>query len=189
MATNIYSQIPLIFTSTRLKFEKVNKDHKFYLSQILSNEKVQETYNIGDKESFTNIETQFSIIEVQWQKYGYGLYILFNKETHSDFIGFAGYHTVIIDKEGNIDCFNSKANDLELYIILMPQYWHKGYGFEAVSKLCKIAFKHLPFTSIIAYIEPQNYASIALIEKINFKKEKEVMYNNKPHILYRIYKP
>ncbi|WP_171814717.1 GNAT family N-acetyltransferase [Candidatus Babela massiliensis] len=188
MTTNICSQIPLIFTSKRLKFEKVNKDHKFHLSKILSNEKVQEAYNTGDKESFTNIESQFSIIEAQWQKYGYGLYILFNNETF-DFIGFAGYHTVTIDKEGNVDCFNNnKSNDLELYIILMPQYWRQGYGFEAVSKLCEIAFKHSSFTSIIAYIEPKNYASIALIEKFNCKKEKKVIYNNKPHILYRIYK-
>jgi ribosomal-protein-alanine N-acetyltransferase len=187
--SSMYSQIPSAFTTDRLRFEKVSKDHKSYLSQILSNEQVQEVYNTGDKESFINVEAQLSIIEDQWQKYGYGLYVIFNNET-SEFIGFAGYHIAVVDETGNVDCFNdSKSNDLELYILLMPQYWRKGYGTQAISKLGELAFEHLPFASVIAYAESKNDASIALIKKFNCKQEKEVMYNNKPHILYRLYKP
>ena len=70
----------------------------------------------------------------------------------------------------------------------MPQHWRKGYGFEIACKLVEIAFKHLPFTSIIVYIESKNDAALALAKKFDIKKEKEVVYNNKPHILYRLIK-
>jgi RimJ/RimL family protein N-acetyltransferase len=185
----IHTQIPRTFITEHIRAEKATYDHAHHLDQIISEPQIQEVYNTIDKASFTNVSSQLSIIHNQWQQYGYGLYIIFDKET-SDFIGFAGYHTVIIDEQGTVNCFyiDKLAEELELYIFLMPHYWHRGYGFEVTAKLVELAFKHLSFTSIIAYIEPTNHASLRLIKKLHFAEEKQVMYNNKLHILYRLSK-
>jgi RimJ/RimL family protein N-acetyltransferase len=183
------SHMPNVFITKRIRAEKVTSAHAHYLTQILSDLQVQEAYNTTDQTSFTNVPAQLAIIHNQWQQYGYGLYIIFDLES-SKFIGFAGYHTVAIDELGTVECFNASkpTHELELYAFLMPNYWHKGYGFEVASKLIDSAFKYLPFTSIIAYIEPKNQASLQFIKKLNFNKENTVMYNDKPHILFRLHK-
>jgi RimJ/RimL family protein N-acetyltransferase len=182
-------RIPNSFTTQRLRAKKATDAHETYLSQIISNQKIQEVYNTIDEAIFTDLSSQMLIIHNQWQRYGYGLYTVFDIETN-DFIGFAGYHTVIIDEFETINCFNGneQINELEIYLFLMPNYWRNGYGFEITSKLINLAFTYLPYTSIIAYIEPKNNASLQLIKKLHFTAEKSVIYNNKPHILYRLHK-
>lgn len=182
------AQVPNSFTTQRIRAEKVTNAHANYLAEILSNPKVQGEYNTTDEKSFAIVSSQLSIINNQWEQYGYGLYVIFDIET-SEFIGFVGFHTVIIDECGTIDCFNNNkpTKELEIYILLMPNNWRKGYGFEATTKLIELAFKYLHYTSIIAYIEPKNHASLRFIKKLNFTEENRVMYNSKPHILYRLH--
>ena len=185
------AQMPTSFTTERLCAEKATNSHENYLSQIISNRQVQEVYyNNLDEASFNNIPAQLEIINNQWDKYGYGIYIIFNKET-SEFIGFAGFHsTAIIDDENKtVDVLSAQERDeLEIYGLFMPNHWRKGYASEVGKELIKLAFKHLQHTSIIACIEPKNEASLGLIKKFDFKEEKQVNYNNEPHILYRLKK-
>lgn len=187
--TCVQAQIPHNFTTQRIRAERVTSTHTKYLTRIVSDPKVQAAYNSKDEESFTDVASQVSIVDNQWQQYGYGLYILFDRET-SECIGFAGYHTVTIDEFGTVDCFPSptSANELEFYILFMSKYWRQGYGFEVTSKLIELAFAHVDHESIIAYIQPHNYASLGLIKKLNFKEEHTVTYNNKLHVLYRLQK-
>lgn len=184
-----YSQIPNTFTTERLCAEKATNSHENYLSQIISNRQVQEVYyNNLDEASFNNIPAQLEIINNQWEKYGYGLYIIFNKET-SEFIGFAGFHSTIIDENKTIDVLSDKNRDeLEIYGLFMPNHWRKGYATEIGKELIKLAFEHLPHTSIISCIDPKNEASLGLIKKFDFKEENRVNYNNESHILYRLKK-
>jgi RimJ/RimL family protein N-acetyltransferase len=182
-------QVPIVFFTEKLRGEKVNQKHVLHLKQIISDQKIQAIYNTTNETRFSNIASQLSIINKQWKQYGYGLYCIFDNET-SEHIGFAGYHTSIINEYNKIDCFNYDKQDqeLELYIFLMPKHWRKGYGSQVMRHLINLAFKYLVYRSIIAYIEPNNIASIKLIKKLGFIEEKEVIYNNRIHNLYRLYK-
>lgn len=181
-----YTSIPLAFETERLHAEKATEGHSHYLATILTDPEIQNTYNTTDQATFTNIPAQIAIIENQWEKYGFGLYIIFKKDTN-EFIGFAGFHTVAIDDLGVVDCFtDSSSSFLELYTLFMPTHWRRGYGFECCTKLIELATKNLPYPSLIAYAEPTNIPSLQLLKKLNFRKVAHVSYNDKLHILYQL---
>ncbi len=48
----------------------------------------------------------------------------------------------------------------------MPRHWRKGYRSQVMTHLINLAFKYLVYTSMIAYVEPNNIACIKLIKKL-----------------------
>jgi len=55
-----------------------------------------------------------------------------------------------------------------------PEYWGKGYAYEAVSRLIYYALNDFPnfeINRLEAYTDPRNTASIKLLEKLGFTKE------------------
>ena len=59
----------------------------------------------------------------------------------------------------------------EIGYLLSPDFWRRGYGSEAVEHLMAFGFDSLDAHRIFALIDPENRASIALIEKLGFRLE------------------
>ena len=69
----------------------------------------------------------------------------------------------------------------EIGYALLPDYWDKGYMREAARCAIDYGFSMLNFHSIEANVNPNNAASIKLLEKMNFVREayyKENYYYN-----------
>ncbi len=64
--------------------------------------------------------------------------------------------------------FNRKA---ELSIIIKKEYQQKGYGKKAMKQIMNFAFNKMNLHRLEAEIIEYNKVSIALIEKLGFKKE------------------
>lgn len=54
---------------------------------------------------------------------------------------------------------------------LMPEYWKKGIMFEALREIINFGFIQMNLHTIEANIDPQNSASLKLLEKLGFEKE------------------
>ncbi len=54
---------------------------------------------------------------------------------------------------------------------LTPQYWHQGYGSEAVAAVCRLAFETLKLHRIDATVFDSNTRSVALLRRLGFRKE------------------
>ena len=54
---------------------------------------------------------------------------------------------------------------------LLPDYWNLGYATEAIQKSISIILPFLKIHRIEAYVLPDNFSSIHLLEKLNFQKE------------------
>lgn len=185
-AATAKAHMPINFNTLRCRAEKVTKNHTDYLSQLFSDKHVQEAYNTGDVATFTNIPAQLALIGDQWDKHGYGLYVVFDRTT-SNFMGVAGFHSVLIDENNAVQIMTKiDSQCAELYGLLMPNYWRKGYGVEIATELINLASKYLPHTEIVSYVEPKNEAAINLSKKLNFIEQGLVTYNNKIHILFRL---
>ena len=65
----------------------------------------------------------------------------------------------------NIDLINHRA---EVGYLLHPDYWRKGIVQEAITCVLDFGFTTLNFHSIEALVNPENEASIALLEKFGF---------------------
>jgi [ribosomal protein S5]-alanine N-acetyltransferase len=114
----------------------------------------------------------------------------FIKKAHNDFeslsalhfaIGYKGVfelrnnYPVFVGSIGlkNIDLFNKKA-DLGYWI--GEKYWGRGIATECVRLVIDYAFSSsdLGLREVIAYVFPENKASIRVLEKNGMKKEGEV---------------
>jgi ribosomal-protein-alanine N-acetyltransferase len=52
-----------------------------------------------------------------------------------------------------------------------PEYWGKGYGKESMDILLKTIAKQQNIHRFIAEVEPENKASVALLNRLGFKRE------------------
>lgn len=68
----------------------------------------------------------------------------------------------------------------EIGYTISVEYQKKGYGKEAVGHLLDFLFNHMRKHRVIASLNPENIASIALLESLGFRKEgifKKSIYN------------
>ncbi len=72
---------------------------------------------------------------------------------------------------------SKERSEAELGYELHPLFHRKGIMNEAVSIICHFAFNTVGFQKIIAVIQPQNIASIHLIEKQGFTQSHQLLEN------------
>lgn len=76
--------------------------------------------------------------------------------------------------------------EIELGYTLAHEYWGKGYGSEAATICIESAFANLGAREVVALIRPENERSIALVARLGFAPDGEVMVHGAPHTLYRL---
>jgi ribosomal-protein-alanine N-acetyltransferase len=74
--------------------------------------------------------------------------------------------------------------EVEIGYHINKKYWAKGFASEAARACKEYGFHHLGFKKLISIIDPRNIASIRVVEKIGFSKEKEAFIFNKTHFIY-----
>ncbi len=102
-------------------------------------------------------------IENYYKKYGFGLWATILKENNR-LIGRCGL--LFQEVEG--------VEDLEVAYLFDSDYWGNGFAAEAAEMLVKLGFQRFGFNRVVAYIDPQNTASIRVAEKVGLKYEREI---------------
>ena len=97
-----------------------------------------------------------------YQKHGYGrLAVILKKE--NKFIGFSGLKYLEDRKE------------TDLGYRFMRSYWHNGIATEAAIACLDMGFNSFNLSKIIAMVLPENKASIRVLNKLNFKYDREII--------------
>jgi [ribosomal protein S5]-alanine N-acetyltransferase len=76
--------------------------------------------------------------------------------------------------------------DIDLGFAFIPGYEGKGYGYEVASALLSYAKNQLHLDRITAFCDPENQASIRLIEKLGLRFEKPIQFNGKESSMYSV---
>jgi len=76
----------------------------------------------------------------------------------------------LIEFEGRVICEVGAFPLPDFGFILHPDYWRRGFGFEAASAAIKHIFESRSENSLVADVDPRNESSIALLEKLGFRK-------------------
>ena len=63
-------------------------------------------------------------------------------------------------------------------------FWETGIGFEVAKLVLKFGIKDLKFQKIYALSHVENYGSIRILEKLNFKKQDMIVINSQHAILF-----
>lgn len=106
----------------------------------------------------------------QIEKLGYGNFILIKKDTG--------------EKIGGCGLFHREGLDVvDIGFSFLPEYFGKGYGYEAASRILRAGFEEFGLTKISAITVKENIASQKLIEKLGLKFKKIVRIPNDPEDL------
>jgi len=100
-----------------------------------------------------------------YARHGFGLYLVQLKESNKP-IGMCG-----LVKRDTLD-------DVDLGFAFLPEAWGKGYAFEAASAVLVHARDALKLNRILAITNPDNDASIKLLERLGFKFDRVVKLSN-----------
>ena len=120
--------------------------------------------NIGDRNIKTLEEAQEYIksrFHKSYAETGYGFYAVRLKQDNI-FIGVAG----LIHREG--------LEHVDIGYGFLPEYRGKGYAFEATKSIFEYGFNKLKMEKILAIVNPDNKASIHLLEKLGLNYEKMI---------------
>lgn len=120
--------------------------------------------NIGDRNVRTLDDAKRYITNgplASYAKNGFGLYLVELKETGEP-IGMCG----LIRR--------SMLNDVDIGYAYLPRYWSKGYAIEAALAMKEYARDVIRLKGLVAVVDPQNTASIRLLEKLGMTFERMV---------------
>ena len=105
-------------------------------------------------------EYEENYIEYIYKLYGFGMWLIFDRFT-GKLIGRAG-----IEVRESCD----RDNQAELGFAISPARWRQGLAFEVCSKIIDLARYEYGLTSLIARCDPNNSASICLLNKLGFSQ-------------------
>jgi RimJ/RimL family protein N-acetyltransferase len=97
--------------------------------------------------------------QAMYENHGFGLYLTLLKEGAVP-IGMCG----LIKREA--------LADVDIGFAFLPAFWCKGYGLEAASAVRDFGLTELGLKRIVAITNPDNEASIRLLERLGLKYER-----------------
>ncbi len=110
-----------------------------------------------------------------WSTFGFGPWMWFSK-SDGRFVGRAGLKRAVV----------GGRDEIEVGYVLVPEYWGRGLATEIALASIDIAFNQLRLPEIIAFTLPTNHRSRRVMEKCGFKFEREFVWKDWPHVLYRL---
>ena len=96
-----------------------------------------------------------------------------------EFIGTCGIEPFKLDGQPEV----------ELGYRLCLKFWGKGYAREAAAAVLEYGFGDLKLAKIMAFVLPQNRASVKILEQLGFRYLRNFMHGDLPHRLYEFAVP
>jgi RimJ/RimL family protein N-acetyltransferase len=162
-----------ILETKRLILETIEQERFEDLAELLSNTKVHKffpnTLNKQESEEFLNK------VQKRQNEDGVSFWAVIRK-IDMKFLGICGLLKQNIDDKDEIEV-GYRIND---------EFWGNGYGTEAAEGCINYAKNKLGLSSVISLILKENKQSIRVAEKNGLILEKESMFHDKIHQVYRI---
>lgn len=163
----------IILETGRLRLEELNENHFNDMYKLLLNKEVHKyfpkTLNKEESKEFLNW------IKRSYKENGFSFWAVIKKED-SCFLGICGLLKQNIDGK----------EEIEVGYRINNKYWGNGYAPEAAKGCIEYAKEKLKRKSIISLIRPINKSSIRVAEKNGLTYEKDTIFLELPHRVYRV---
>jgi RimJ/RimL family protein N-acetyltransferase len=167
------SSIDLNSVSTaRLRGERMSADHFSHIQRMHDNERFMA--HLGGIRSNPATVSYIARNVAHWDKYGFGIWILRDRQT-SQVVGRGGLRHIEIDR----------VDEVEIGYAFFPERWGQGLATELAIACIGIARDRLGLDSVVAIALPHNEASRRVMVKVGFEYERDVTLNDAPVVLYR----
>jgi ribosomal-protein-alanine N-acetyltransferase len=144
-----------VFETPRLKVRELTRDDFAELFSLCSDAGVMKY--VGNLQPYTAPQTRQVIWKCMrsYDLHGYGGWALLDKSS-GKFVGYAGFEYV------------PSRSMPELFYILSPTIWGKGFATEFARAAVTFGFDQLNLEQIGASFDPSNYASLRVAAKVGF---------------------
>ncbi len=160
------------FVTARLAAERLTPAHFDLLDALHRDERVMAT--LGGVRSPATTAAYLDDNLRHWEQHGFGLW-LFRGRQSGAFVGRGGVRRVEVEGE----------EETELAYALMPGCWGGGLATEMAAASLEIGFRDLGLGDLIAFTLTTNRASRRVMEKTGFAYERQFVFADLPHVLYR----
>jgi len=151
-----------ILDTERLQIRQLSKEDAPFIFQLVNEPSFIQ--NIGDRGVRTLADAEKYIENgpvASYARNGFGLCLVTLKES-GESIGMCG----LIKREA--------LEDVDIGYAFLPQFWSKGYAFEAAQAFKQYAREVVGLTRLVAIVDPNNQGSIRVLEKLGMAFEKMV---------------
>jgi len=149
-----------LLETDRLVLRKLALDDAEFILELLNEPSF--LHFIGDKGVRTLDDAREYILRgpiASYQRHGFGLYLTVLKEGAAP-IGMCG----LLKRES--------LADVDIGFAFLPRFWSKGYALESALAVKAYGLDILGLKRIVAITNPDNEASIRLLEKLGLKFER-----------------
>lgn len=161
------------FRTPRMNAERLRADHFAELCGFYSDERVMAT--LGGVRTPDVTRTYLEAVIQNWEDHGFGFWIFHDAAT-GELVGRGGLRRLEI--EGTYE--------VEVAYAVVADRWGQGFATEMAEAAVDVAFRRLKLASVVAFALPSNKASRGVMEKVGFSYERDIVYADLPHVLYRL---
>jgi len=162
-------------TSKRLIFRKLEEvDFEEWLP-FYHNPKSTQYWEGLPSDPIEACTSQFDRIFERYENDLGGMNALISKET-GQLVGICGLLVQVVDD----------ITELEIGYSVLPQFWLKGYAYEAAQKCKQFAFENHYTDSLISIIHVDNLPSQKVALKNGMYLDKTTTYKNNPVHIFRV---
>lgn len=165
------------YESENLVYAKVTPDHFESWLPFYENPKSTEFWEGLSSNPVTACQQQFDRIFERYDNKLGGMNALLLKDTLV-LVGLCGLLVQTVDG----------IQELEIGYSVLPEYWRKGFAFEAAQKCKQVAFEKQWSPSLISIIHVDNLPSRKVALKNGMVLDKTTTYKNNPVDIYRVSK-
>lgn len=134
--------------------------------------------HIGDKGVRTVEDAERNLQQgaiASYAQHGYGMWLVENHQGQA--IGLCG----LIKRDF--------LSETDLGYAYLPEFFGQGYAYEAATAVLAYAAEHTALKTLVAIVSPANLASRALLQKLGFEQDGQVLVPDKNEMVdfYRIH--
>ncbi|WP_397451778.1 GNAT family N-acetyltransferase [Pseudomonas sp. NA-150] len=167
----------LLLQTERLLIRELTAQDVSALAAILGDAQVMR-HSVGGVLSAKATREFIAGCVFSYQANDFGPWAVIEKSS-STFIGFCGLNAELV--EG--------AEEVEIGYRFARPFWGRGFATEAARATRDYAFGVIGIDSLIAIVEPENIASVNVIEKLGFNTFIHSQYHRRGVKIYRMTRP
>lgn len=158
MNESVFDPFPLLETK-RLLLNNYNSADAKAIHDLRSRRQINQYLDRLPERSIEDTVKHIEMVKLSFFNKSGLNWVMIEKES-KELIGYVGLWRIM-----------KEHNRAEIGYVLKPEYWNNGFMTEAIQMVSQFAFKKLQLHSIEANVNPDNAASIKVLEKCHFRKE------------------
>lgn len=157
----------------RLTGRRIQSGDFELLCRLLQNPIVAAT--LGGVRSDEEVQQFLAKNLAQWNRYGIGRW-MWHSKADGRFVGRGGLHHVEV----------AGREEIEIGYALVPEFWKQGLATEIAKASISVGFNDLNVAELVSFTLPTNLASRRVMEKCGLSFDREIVWSELPHVLYRL---